>query len=82
MASEHGMTIEARSATYADAGMGGTAPKTKKPAAVKRATGKAGKGAPLRTIDLFKPQIAPELHRKKLEIFLKNFLTLFEKRVQ
>ena len=25
MASEHGMTIEARSATYADAGMGGTA---------------------------------------------------------
>lgn len=53
MASEHGMTIEARSATYADAGMGGTAPKTKKPAAVKRATGKAGKGAPLRTIDLF-----------------------------
>ena len=34
MASEHGMTIEARSATYADAGMGGTAPKTKKPAAV------------------------------------------------
>ena len=53
MASEHGMTIGARSATYADAGMGGTAPKTKKPAAVKRATGKAGKGAPLRTIDLF-----------------------------
>ena len=53
MASEHGMTIEARSATYADAGMGGTAPKTKKPAAVKRATGKAKKGAPLRTIDLF-----------------------------
>ena len=26
MASEHGMTIEARSAIYADAGMGGTAP--------------------------------------------------------
>lgn len=53
MASEHGMTIGARSATYADAGMGGPALKTKKPVAVKRVTGKAKKGAPLRTIDLF-----------------------------
>jgi hypothetical protein len=28
------------------------------------------------------PQIAPKLHRKKLEIFLKNFLTMFDFRVQ
>lgn len=54
MASEHGMTLEARSETLADAGIGARSAKTKKPSAPKRANGKGKKApAPLRTIDLF-----------------------------